>query len=175
MRGFILGIILTLVVLLGGAYYYATRGYFDTRAVPNRPSTFEHQTANHSVDAWVDGHAPKQANPFQPTMENVMDGSMVYDKNCATCHGSLKQPTSALRDKFYPPVPQLMSRTPDDGAVSEPAFCASAASPGANVAAQNKTIASVAAVLCIELSLTSFFNKLNRICGEDKSTQRALA
>jgi len=114
MRGFILGIILTLVVLFGGAYYYATRGYLDTRAVPNRPSTFEHQTANHSVDAWVDGHAPKQANPFQPTMENVMDGSMVYDKNCATCHGSLKQPTSALRDKFYPPVPQLMSRTPDD-------------------------------------------------------------
>src|SRR5215831_15757415 len=44
MRGFILGIILTLVVLFGGAYYYATRGYFDTRAVPNRPSTFEHQT-----------------------------------------------------------------------------------------------------------------------------------
>ena len=43
-----------------------------------------------------------------------MDGSMSYDKNCAPCHGSLKQPTSPMRDRFNPPVPQLMSHTPDD-------------------------------------------------------------
>jgi len=49
------------------------------------------------VDAWVDAHAPKQANPFPPTDENVMDGSMTYDKNCALCHGSLKQPTSPMQ------------------------------------------------------------------------------
>lgn len=114
MRGFILGIILTLLVLGGGAYFYTTKGHFDTRAVGNTPSTFERRTANRSVDAWVDDHAPKQANPFPATMDNVMDGSMTYDKNCAFCHGSLKQPTSPMRTKFYPPVPQLMTRTPDD-------------------------------------------------------------
>jgi mono/diheme cytochrome c family protein len=43
-----------------------------------------------------------------------MDGSMTYDKNCAGCHGSLKQPISPMRSSYYPPVPQLMSRTPDD-------------------------------------------------------------
>jgi mono/diheme cytochrome c family protein len=47
-------------------------------------------------------------------MDNIMDGSMTYDKNCALCHGSLKEPTSAMKTKFYPAVPQLMSRTPDD-------------------------------------------------------------
>jgi len=114
MRGFILGIIITLLVLGGGGYFYATKGHFDTRAVGNTPSTFERRTANQSVDAWVDDHAPKQANPFPATMDNVMDGSMTYDKNCAFCHGSVKEPTSPMRTKFYPPVPQLMNRTPDD-------------------------------------------------------------
>ena len=114
MRGFILGVIVTLLVVFGGAYFYATTGHFDTRAVPNGPGTFEQHTAMHSVDEWVDGHASKQANPFQPTMDNIMDGSMTYDKNCALCHGSLTKGTSPLRKSFYPPVPQLMAHTPDD-------------------------------------------------------------
>ena len=114
MRGFITGVIITLLVLGVGGYFYATTGRFDTRAVGNTPSTFEKQTANKSLDEWVDQHAPKQTNPFQPTTDNIMDGSMTYDKNCAMCHGSLKQPMSPLRRNFYPPVPQLMSRTPDD-------------------------------------------------------------
>jgi mono/diheme cytochrome c family protein len=114
MRGFILGIIVTLVVVFGGAYFYSTTGHFDTRAVPNTPGTLERQVANKSLDAWVDAHAPKQPNPFQPTMENIMDGSMVYDKNCAFCHGSIKQPISPMRTRFYPSVPQLLSRVPDD-------------------------------------------------------------
>ena len=114
MRGFILGVIVTLLVVFGGAYFYATTGHFDTRALPNGPGTFEQHTAMHSVDEWVDGHASKQANPFQPTMDNIMDGSMTYDKNCALCHGSLSKGTSPLRKNFYPPVPQLMAHTPDD-------------------------------------------------------------
>ena len=87
------------LLVLGGAYFYATTGHFDTRAVGNTPSTFERRTANKSVDAWVDDHAPKQANPFQPTMDNVMDGSMTYDKNCAFCHGSLKEPISPMQNE----------------------------------------------------------------------------
>ena len=114
MRGFLLGVILTLIVVFGGAYWWVYNGHVDTRAVPNGPNTFERRTANHSVDEWVDAHAPKQENPFKPTMENIMDGSMVYDKHCALCHGSLKEPISPMKTKFYPPVPQLMNHTPDD-------------------------------------------------------------
>jgi len=114
MRGFITGVIITLLALFVGGYFYSTTGRFDTRAVGNTPSTFETHTAMKSLDEWVDQHAPKQANPFPPSMDNIMDGSMTYDKNCAVCHGSLKQPVSPLKNKFYPPVPQLMSSTPDD-------------------------------------------------------------
>ena len=114
MRGFITGVILTLLVLAVGGYFFATTGHFDPRAVGNTPSTFEKRTAMKSLDEWVDEHAPKQANPFQPTTDNIMDGSMTYDKHCAVCHGSLKQPISPMRANYYPPVPQLMNRTPDD-------------------------------------------------------------
>jgi mono/diheme cytochrome c family protein len=114
MRGFIFGVIITLLVLFVGGYFYATTGHFDVRAVGHTPSDFERRAAMKSMDEWVDEHAPKQANPFQPTMENIMDGSMTYDKNCAMCHGSLKEPNSPMRRNFYPPVPQLMTGTPDD-------------------------------------------------------------
>ncbi|HLI62759.1 MAG TPA: c-type cytochrome [Terriglobales bacterium] len=114
MRGFVLGIIITLLVLFGGVYFYLTTGHFDPRAVGNTPTTMERHVANESVDAWVEGHASKQANPFPATMDNIMDGSMIYDKHCAFCHGSLQQPISPMRKNFYPPVPQLMARTPDD-------------------------------------------------------------
>ena len=112
--GIHLGVIITLMVIFGGAYFYATTGHFDTRAVPNGPSQFERKVANTSVDEWVDDHAPKQDNPFQPTMENLAAGPKVYDDHCAFCHGNLQQPVSPMRTKFYPPVPQLMTRTPDD-------------------------------------------------------------
>jgi len=114
MRGFIAGVVVTLLVLFVGGYFYATTGHLDPRAAGNSPSGFEIRTASKSLDEWVDQHAPKQANPFQPTMDNIMDGSMTYDKHCALCHGSLTKPTSPLQSKFYPPVPQLMTRTPDD-------------------------------------------------------------
>jgi len=114
MRGFVLGVIVTLLVVFGGAYWYLTTGHFDTRAIPNPPGTFERRTATQYVDEWVDAHAAKQDNPFKATTENIMDDSMVYDKHCAFCHGSLKEPLSPIGAKFYPPVPQLMNRTPDD-------------------------------------------------------------
>ena len=64
MRGFILGVIITLVAVFGGGYFYATTGHYDTRAVGNTPTTFERRTANKTVDEWVDDHAPKQDEPI---------------------------------------------------------------------------------------------------------------
>jgi mono/diheme cytochrome c family protein len=114
MGKFLLGVIVTLLVIVCGGYWYVSTGRLDPRAIPNGPSQFERRTAMHGLDEWVDAHASKQENPFPPTMENIMDGSMIYDKHCALCHGSLKEPTSPMKNKFYPPVPQLVAHTPDD-------------------------------------------------------------
>jgi mono/diheme cytochrome c family protein len=114
MGKFLLGVIFTLIIIIGGGYWWVSSGHVDSRAVPNGPSQFERRTAMHAVDEWVDAHAPKLDNPFQPTTENLVAGQKVYVDNCAWCHGSLKEPISPMRTKFFPPVPQLMARTPDD-------------------------------------------------------------
>jgi mono/diheme cytochrome c family protein len=114
MRGFLLGIIVTLIVVFCGGYWWISSGHVDSRAIPNGPSHFERRTANHALDEWVDAHAHNFFFNDTATTENIMDGSMVYDKHCALCHGSLKEPVSPMKTKFYPPVPQLMNHTPDD-------------------------------------------------------------
>jgi mono/diheme cytochrome c family protein len=114
MGKFLLGVIVALLVVFGGGYWWVNSGHVDSRAYPNGPGQFERRTANHGRDVWVEAHAPKQENPFQPTMDNIMDGSMIYDKHCALCHGNLKEPISPMKARFYPPVPQLVNRTPDD-------------------------------------------------------------
>jgi len=114
MGKFLLGIIFTLLVVIGGGYWWISSGHVDSRAVPNGPSQFERRLANRAVDEWVDDHASKQENPYQPTAENLAAGQKVYEDNCAWCHGSLKQPASPMRTKFFPPVPALMARTPHD-------------------------------------------------------------
>jgi len=50
MRGFITGVIITLLALFVGGYFYATTGRFDTRAVGNTPSSFEIHTGMKSMD-----------------------------------------------------------------------------------------------------------------------------
>ena len=66
MRGFILGVIITLVVIFGGAYFYTTTGRFDTRAVGNTASTFERRTAGKSVDAWSTATPRSKRTHFSP-------------------------------------------------------------------------------------------------------------
>ena len=41
-------------------------------------------------------------------------GEKLYAPNCAFCHGGAKAKISPMRDKFNPPVPQLVNRIPHD-------------------------------------------------------------
>ena len=95
MRGFIWPSSSTLLVLGGGDVLLHDDRPLRHASCRQYAQHVERRTANKSVDAWVDGHAPKQANPFQPTMENIMDGSMTYDKNCAPFAMAVKEPTSS--------------------------------------------------------------------------------
>ncbi len=113
MRGFIVGVLLTLVVIFGGLYFVVARGLFPVGA-DNPPGPYERKLANMAMDEYVGKHAPKQANPFQPTSANLMTGAMDYEEHCAMCHGGAKDRISPLRSKFNPPVPQLINHIPRD-------------------------------------------------------------
>jgi mono/diheme cytochrome c family protein len=113
MGKFLLGIIITLVVLILAGAGFAMLGFLPTTANVE-PSHFERQFAMGAVDASMERHAPRIANPITPSDQNLEDGMKLYTMNCANCHGGLDRKPSPLAESFYPPAPNLVSDPPDD-------------------------------------------------------------
>src|SRR5208283_2475323 len=113
MRNFILGIVVTILVLLLGGLGLALLGFLPTRA--NRaPSKMERHLAMSALDNSVERHGPRINNPVPPTDENLIEGLKIYTMNCALCHGGIDRQPSALANSFYPPPPNLILHPPDD-------------------------------------------------------------
>jgi mono/diheme cytochrome c family protein len=115
MRGFILGVVVTLLVLFGGFFLFLRMGFVNVRA-DTPMNSMEKEAAEMAMDASVERSAPKTDNPIQPTEDNLMTGAMLYEKNCALCHGSVndKGHVSPMSGAFYPHVPQIVRRIPGD-------------------------------------------------------------
>ena len=113
MRKFLLGAVVTLLVLILGVLGFAMLGFFPTQANVEPPH-IERHLAMGAVDASMDRHAPRVSNPLTPTDQNLEDGMKLYTMNCALCHGGLDRKPSSLATSFYPPPPNLISDPPDD-------------------------------------------------------------
>jgi len=113
MRGFILGIIATLVVIAAVISIVVSFGLLPTNA-DAVPPNWESRIADSALDASMDRHAPRVNNPLPPTDENLIDGMKVYTMNCAVCHGTLDNKPSQLEKSLYPPPPQLILDPLDD-------------------------------------------------------------
>jgi len=113
MRGFVGGVVVTLLVVLGGAYLVLYLGLFPIGA-DNPPGAMERRLAHTATDAYLAKNAPKQENPFQPTSANLIEGAREYEEYCAVCHGGAANRISPLQNKFSPAVPQLVNRVPRD-------------------------------------------------------------
>lgn len=112
MKAYLLGILTTLIVLAGVAYFYLSSGFLNTRAdIP--PSAFESKYAMKFLDASVDRHAPHGESPVRPTEANLMDGMHLYQDNCAMCHASPQHPEKKFGHPFYPPAPDFLEEAPD--------------------------------------------------------------
>jgi mono/diheme cytochrome c family protein len=113
MKGFILGVVITLAVLYGIFYLTLSQGLFPIGA-DNAPGKLERKYANMAMDEYVDKHMPEGNNPMEANSANLMQGAMLYEKHCALCHGGGKDRTSPLVHNFSPPVPQILQRIPHD-------------------------------------------------------------
>lgn len=112
MKGFILGIIVTIVVIVAVGLFVAVTGQITMRA-DILPMSIEKSIAMRAMDANVERNAPKIANPIQPTEQNLTDGAEIYAFKCAQCHGDPVHPKSPLANSLYPPAPQFMDDSPD--------------------------------------------------------------
>ena len=112
MRGFILGIIFTLIALAAGGWWWLKQGYLDF-AADHQASRFEGKLAMDAVDASTDRRAPEARNPVQPTPANLAAGAKLYLDHCAGCHGVPSHPDSQFARSFNPPVPEFFNDPPD--------------------------------------------------------------
>ncbi len=113
MRNFILGIIVTVLVLGLGVLAFLSFGLMPTNADAD-PSSLERRVAMSAVDSSMERHAPQISNPVPPTDDNLIQGMKVYTMNCAVCHGTLDEKPSLLEKSLYPPPPQLILNPLDD-------------------------------------------------------------
>lgn len=112
MKGFILGIVVTIAAIVAVGLFVAKTGRVDVRA-DNQPSEMERHFAGGAMDASVDRHAPDIKNPLQPTNENLVAGATLYLDHCALCHGDPARPKSPLAETLNPPPPQFMTDPAD--------------------------------------------------------------
>jgi len=113
MRNFILGIVVTIVVLGIGGSGLALLGFLPTRANAPPPE-WERHLAMSALDNSVERHAPRVNSPVPPSDENLIAGLKIYTMNCASCHGDLDRKPSSFEKSFYPPPPNLILDPPDD-------------------------------------------------------------
>jgi mono/diheme cytochrome c family protein len=113
MRNFVLGIVITILILVIGSLGFALLGFMPTRA-NSAPPEMERHLAMSALDNSVERHAPRVNNPVPPTDENLIAGLKIYTMNCAQCHGGIDHQASTFEKSFYPPPPNLILHPPDD-------------------------------------------------------------
>jgi thiosulfate dehydrogenase len=114
-RGVIVGFILGLAVIVGAAYFYFASGVAPV-AVADSPMPFERKMANKALDA----HIEKQHvgdSPVAADEPNFLAGAIIYNDNCAVCHGLPNHPVD-LNTMMFPRPPQLFKGT---GVTDDPA------------------------------------------------------
>ncbi|MGA8222221.1 MAG: c-type cytochrome [Candidatus Acidiferrales bacterium] len=112
MRGFLFGIVFTVLVAVVGGFFYLKQGYMNLQA-DQKPSTIERKLAASAVDASTERHAPETKNPTAPAEQNLTEGARLYLNHCAGCHGIPSNRETQFGKSFNPPVPQFFSDAPD--------------------------------------------------------------
>jgi len=105
-KKFIVGVIVGVLLVFAGAL-----AFFATGMVPVATSAnampFEKKLAKMALDARIEKEMPKTV-PVQANETTYMAGAMVYNDNCAQCHGVPGQKDLPVFAKgMYPRPPQL--------------------------------------------------------------------
>ncbi|HYP69102.1 MAG TPA: cytochrome c [Thiobacillaceae bacterium] len=115
LKGIFLGVALTLVVVLIGAFLLVQSGLIPANADAT-PGGLETWIAHASLDATLRREAPKGQNPIELTEQNLNEGVHLFARNCAVCHGSAKGDASPspIAKGLYPKPPQLATEGVED-------------------------------------------------------------
>ncbi len=108
MGRFILGILVGVVLVCGGAFIYFTSGMAPVAATA-QPMPFERLLAKMALHNKLRSDAPKTV-PIKPATGNLLAGAHVYVQDCAFCHGTPQAEGSVEGAGMFPHAPQLFTR-----------------------------------------------------------------
>jgi mono/diheme cytochrome c family protein len=106
MKKFLAGVLVTLLALIVGGYFFISLGLMPANA-DGKPPMIERWMARTSLHASIDREAPKGAVPIPVSDENLMAGVKLYAMNCAVCHGASDGQASNIAMGLYQHAPQL--------------------------------------------------------------------
>ncbi|MEO8078054.1 MAG: hypothetical protein ABI818_17130, partial [Acidobacteriota bacterium] len=84
MKGFVLGVVATLVAIACGAFSVSRFGWYPIGA-DTPPSSLERNLAGRAMDVYADKHKPAGGNPIELTPANLAEGASRYEEHCALC------------------------------------------------------------------------------------------
>src|SRR6202521_4613901 len=115
LKGVVSGVVLTLAVVLIGAYALLQSGLIPANA-DAKPGQLETWMARTSLNATLRREAPKDQNPVALTEQNLLNGVHLFAQNCAVCHGSAKGDASSspIAKGLYQKPPQLATEGVED-------------------------------------------------------------
>ncbi len=105
MKGFVAGVVVTLVVAAAGLYTYFALGMAPVAtSAPAMP--FEARLARLALHAKIDKEMPKTV-PIEANEGAYLAGARSYREHCAVCHGLPGQEPTAIARGMFPKPPHL--------------------------------------------------------------------
>jgi thiosulfate dehydrogenase len=104
-KGFVVGFVLSVVLLAGGFYSCFALGMAPV-ATADPPMPFEKKLANRALNAHIEKQRVFQS-PVAADESNFLAGADVYKQHCAVCHGLPGQPPTDYATTMYPKPTQL--------------------------------------------------------------------
>lgn len=112
MRPFLVGLLTGVILVLLAQFLWIRLGFINPAADISE-NALEKSLAMPGLDASLDHHAPRITNPVPPTDANLIEGMKLYQTNCSSCHGDVRQEDSMFAEALYPRAPQFMKDSPD--------------------------------------------------------------
>jgi mono/diheme cytochrome c family protein len=109
LKGLIVGILLGMLLIAGGVYFYFSTGRAPV-ATSAPPMPLERKLAKLGLHAYLDKlpHPQPQVAADEP---NLIAGAKIYKEQCAVCHGLPGEPRSAVAAGMFPKPPELFHGT----------------------------------------------------------------
>lgn len=104
-KGVVMGILLTVIVLAVGIYYYFATGMAPA-ATADPPIPFERKLAHLALNAHIEKQQLGQP-PLAADESAYLAGAEVYKQHCASCHGLPGQSPTDYATTMYPKPPEL--------------------------------------------------------------------